>query len=79
MLATAQGEALKLEPVMLMITVRGLSLPLAARERFIFTACHKENETNLPLQLTGAYRLEGTTFANRLAASRKYKQSWLNS
>ena len=41
-----------------------VSLPLAARKA----------KPSFPLQLTGAYRLEGATLANRLAASRNYGQ-----
>ena len=46
--------------IMFAVTVRGPSLPPAAIT------------TSFPLQLTGAYRLEGTTLANRLAATHNY-------
>ena len=39
------------------------------------TACRKEAEASFPPSPTDPHRLEGTTLANRLAASRKYTQS----
>ena len=65
---------------------RGLSLPLAARKPYLpyrlpqgnptfFIAFSKEAKPSFPLQLTDPYRLEGTTFADRLAAGRNYEHS----
>lgn len=37
--------------------------------------CCKEPEASSPLQLTGAYRLEGTNLASSLSASRSHRHS----
>ena len=44
----------------------------------VLTAYGKEPQTRYPVQLTGAYRLGGRDFANRLAASRNCKHSCQN-
>ena len=41
------------------------------------TACRKETQASLPLTLNDRYRLEGSTLADRLAASLNYKHPWL--
>ena len=59
------------------VTVQGLSLPLAARKLVLFiTACRKEAKASSPLPLTGPFRSEGATLANRLAASRNHTHPW---
>ena len=62
------------------LTVCGLSLQLAAStsNRCFLTACRKEAKSSFPLQLTGAYRLEGQHLARSLAASHNHKHSWVS-
>ena len=43
------------------------------RLRHFLTACRKEAKPSFPLRLTGAYRLEGAAFAQRLAARRNHR------
>ena len=47
--------------------------------RCFLTACHKQTNFRFPLSHTAHYGLEGTTSANRSAASRNYQPSWLHS
>ena len=47
------------------------------RLRYFLTACRKDAKASCSLHLTGAYRLEDTTLANRRAASRNYKQLYI--
>ena len=54
-----------------------LSIVVSSVISNIITACRREAKPSFPLPLTGTYRLEGATFANRLAISRNYQHSWV--
>ena len=62
--------------VMLTVAIQNLfSYRLPQGIHCFLTACRKETKTSFPLPPDGPYRFEKTISANRLAASRSYKDS----
>ena len=73
----ADIESIEPKPTLLQVLVPSKKCPyrLPQGTRCFPTACRQEAKASFPSPLTGPHRLEGATFANRLAESRNYKHS----